>query len=123
MIWRAAEVDAAAAESLAVSTGLPVSLARTLILRGVDSAAATDRFLRPRLSDLSNPLEIPGMAAAVERLWRAVESQEAVVVFGDYDVDGVTSCCLLIQVLSALGSVASPYLPNRMDEGLSLIHI
>ncbi len=120
MIWREADVDAAAAEALANSTGLPAPLARALILRGVDSAAAADRFLRPRLSDLTNPLEIPGMAAAVERLWRAVESQEAVVIFGDYDVDGVTSCGLMIQVLSALGSVASPYLPNRMDEGYGL---
>ncbi|MEI7436723.1 MAG: DHH family phosphoesterase, partial [bacterium] len=120
MIWRAAEVDAAAAEALVVSTGLPAPLARALILRGVTSAAAADRFLRPRLSDLSDPLEIPGMAVAVERLWHAVESQESVVIFGDYDVDGVTSCGLLIQIFSALGLRASPYLPNRMDEGYGL---
>ncbi|MST01044.1 MAG: single-stranded-DNA-specific exonuclease RecJ, partial [Pedosphaera sp.] len=81
------------------------------------SAAA---FLEPRLKTLADPFLLPNMAAAVERLWIARTRAEPLVIFGDYDVDGVTSTALLLESLRALGWKAEAYLPSRMDEGYGL---
>ncbi|HEU0009990.1 MAG TPA: single-stranded-DNA-specific exonuclease RecJ, partial [Verrucomicrobiae bacterium] len=70
--------------------------------------------------DLADPFLLPNMRAAVERLFAARERGERLVIFGDYDVDGVTSTALLSEVLSALGWKADYYLPHRMDEGYGL---
>jgi single-stranded-DNA-specific exonuclease len=77
-------------------------------------------FLQPRLKNLADPFLLPNMAAAVERLLRAREQNEPLVIFGDYDVDGVTSTALLLEVLRPLGWRVDFYLPNRMDEGYGL---
>ncbi len=95
-------------------------LAQCLLNRGAGEPGAARLFLEPRLKDLADPFKLPNMAAAVERLFQARERREPVVIFGDYDVDGVTSTALLLEVLGALGWVANPYLPNRRDEGYGL---
>jgi single-stranded-DNA-specific exonuclease len=77
-------------------------------------------FLQPRLKNLADPFLLPDMAAAVDRLWRARERGEPLVIFGDYDVDGVTSTALLLEVLRPLGWQVNFYLPHRMDEGYGL---
>jgi len=64
-----------------------------------------------------DPFLLPDMAAAVDRLWYAIDHQEPVAVYGDYDVDGVTATVLLVQVLQQLGANARAYIPNRFDEG------
>lgn len=113
-------VPAGAAEALAGSTGLDLPLARTLWTRGVRDAAGADRFLNPRLSDLSDPLLLPGMPAAVDRVWRAIADAEPITVYGDYDVDGVTGTALLVMALRSLGATVNWYLPNRIEEGYGL---
>src|SRR2546423_1180139 len=92
-------------------------LAQCLVNRGFDDGQLIGRFLEPRLKELSDPFLLPNMQAAVDRLFEARERKEAIVIFGDYDVDGVTSTCLLLEVLGALGWVVHSYLPHRMDEG------
>ena len=77
-------------------------------------------FLDPRLKNLADPFLIPNMASAVDRLLKAREQNESIVIFGDYDVDGVTSTALLTEVLRALGWRVDFYLPNRFDEGYGL---
>src|SRR5207253_4562762 len=67
-----------------------------------------------------DPFLVPNMAAAVERLLRARAQNEALVIFGDYDVDGVTSTALMLQTLRPLGWTVHAYLPHRMDEGYGL---
>ena len=64
-----------------------------------------------------DPFLLPDMAIAVDRLWYAIDHQEPVAVYGDYDVDGVTATVLLVQVLQQLGANARAYIPNRFDEG------
>ncbi|HTD85167.1 MAG TPA: single-stranded-DNA-specific exonuclease RecJ, partial [Candidatus Binatia bacterium] len=81
---------------------------------------AADRFLEPRLKNLFDPCLLSGMSDAVERLFHARANGESVVIFGDYDVDGVTSTALLTDVLRALGWNVQFYLPHRMDEGYGL---
>lgn len=97
--------------------GLPMRAAELLSRRGL---ASDSGFLRPRLAELGDPWALSGMQAVVERLFRAVDAGERVTLYGDYDVDGVTSVSLLGAVLRAAGTVASIFLPDRMDEGYGL---
>jgi single-stranded-DNA-specific exonuclease len=100
--------------------GHPRLLGDLLRQRGHITPAAAEAFLDPRLDALSDPFRLPGMAAAVERLLAAVDAREKVVIYGDYDVDGVTSITLLHTVLRAYGLEPHPFLPHRVDEGYGL---
>ena len=74
---------------------------RLLAQRGINGGEAAERFLNPKLKELGDPFALPDMEAAVTRLLQAVDAGEAVVLFGDYDVDGVTSLTLLHTLLQA----------------------
>lgn len=119
-LWRPAPCDEARAGDLSTRLRIPLPAARLLCVRGLDTDEAIDRYLNPRLSDLGDPFALPAMAGAVERIWAALGAQERIVVFGDYDVDGITSTALLVQVLRALGGDVEPFLPHRMEEGYGL---
>ena len=95
-------------------------LAQCLVNRGLSDVSAIETFLHPRLKQLADPFLLPDMDKAVARLLHARDQGESLVIFGDYDVDGVTSSTLLLEVLRALGWQASSYLPHRMDEGYGL---
>lgn len=95
-------------------------LAQCLLNRGITGQTCAAEFLQPKLKHLSDPFLLPEMRAAVDRIFLAREREESVVVFGDYDVDGVTSTTLLVEVLGGLGWKVSWYLPHRLDEGYGL---
>lgn len=95
-------------------------LAQCLLNRGHSELERISGFLEPRLKSLADPFLLPNMTTAVERLFQARERKESVVIFGDYDVDGVTSTALLLEVFEKLGWQARFYLPHRMDEGYGL---
>jgi single-stranded-DNA-specific exonuclease len=95
-------------------------LAQCLLNRGHREPSAIEKFLQPRLKNLADPFLLPDMEKAVQRLLRAREQNESLVIFGDYDVDGVTSTALLLEVLRTLGWRVDFYLPSRMDEGYGL---
>ena len=118
--WSLAPSQPLFAGQLANELRITPLLAQCLLNRGLNEAGSIGAFLQPRLKHLADPFLLPNMAAAVERLFRARESNEPLVIFGDYDVDGVTSTALLIEVLRALGWIADYYLPHRMDEGYGL---
>lgn len=84
------------------------------------SAEEAGLFLRPRLASLSDPFLLPGIASAVPRIFRAIDAGERIVLFGDYDVDGVTSLALLAEMLRAYGAAPALFLPLRMEEGYGL---
>ena len=118
--WQTAPVDNAQAQIIAARLALPLPFAKVLVLRGLTEPVKTDRFLRPRLSDISDPFRMPGMAAATARIWRALDAGERISIFGDYDADGITSTALMVKVLRELGGEVSTCLPNRMTEGYGL---
>ena len=95
-------------------------LAQCLLNRGLSAPDAIAAFLQPRLKQLADPFLLPNMSAAVERLLQAHQRDEHLVIFGDYDVDGVTSTALMFEVLHSLGWKVQHYLPHRLDEGYGL---
>jgi len=118
--WSLAPPQPLLAEHLARQLKLPLLLAHCLLNRGLSDPSLIGNFLEPRLKRLADPFLLPDMAVAVERLYLALQRKEPLVIFGDYDVDGVTSTALLLEVLNRLGWQASYYLPHRMDEGYGL---
>lgn len=106
--------------ALARELGLPPALVQILYSRGYTSAEAIGRFLLPRFSDLCDPFLLPNMQSAIERIVLALAENEKIMVFGDYDVDGLTASALLFLVFNRLGANVSNYVPNRLSEGYGL---
>lgn len=100
--------------------GIPDILLKLLAQRGVEKADGVDSFLNPKLQNLSDPYLLPNMSAAVKRIMQAVDTNERVLIYGDYDVDGVTSVTLMLQILSAYGLETSYFIPKRGTEGYGL---
>lgn len=106
--------------ALADHGGIPAILLHLLAQRGVQDPDDVDFFLNPKLQDLSDPYGLPDMSKAVERIFRAIDGGERVLIYGDYDVDGVTSVTLMLRILSAYGLEASYFIPKRGEEGYGL---
>ncbi len=118
--WVDVGVDEPAASVLSSELKIPLPLARILVSRGYDSPEAAETFLSPRLSEVGDPFLLPDMAVAVERLIRALRDKERIVVFGDYDADGVTATALLSTVLTRMGGDVVGFLPSRFEDGYGL---
>jgi single-stranded-DNA-specific exonuclease len=95
-------------------------IARLLLRKGFHSLEEVEKFLRPRLGSLSDPFLLPQMHVAVSRVFAALDRQERIVLFGDYDTDGVTSLALLNEMLRAYGGTPELFLPFRLEEGYGL---
>lgn len=95
-------------------------LRQILFNRGIASPDEAEAFLRAEPNFDTNPFQMKGMRAAVDRIHAALVHGERIAVYGDYDVDGVTATALLVQVLRALGGNVQEYIPNRFDEGYGL---
>ena len=102
-----------------VSTGLPEILSRLLAQRGI-AREDLEGFLQPKLSQLSDPFEISEVDQAVERILGAIDLNQKISIFGDYDVDGVSSIAILHLTLEAYGVDAQPFIPKRSSEGYGL---
>jgi single-stranded-DNA-specific exonuclease len=118
--WRVHATDAAKATRLASELNISPVLARILVARGYTEPEDAYRFLKPSLGDLADPKRLPDIEPAVRRLARAVERKEPVLVYGDYDADGLTSTALWLTTLRKLGVRAEPYIPHREQEGYDL---
>jgi len=121
--WSCAESNKSVAAQLAASLNLSPLFAQCLLNRGFDNVERIGRFIDPRLKHLADPFLIPGMERAVDRLFDARQSSEPIVIFGDYDVDGVSASAILVEVLAVLGCKVDTYLPNRLDEGYGLSQV
>ncbi|MCX7592106.1 MAG: single-stranded-DNA-specific exonuclease RecJ, partial [Kiritimatiellae bacterium] len=119
-LWIEASADPPAAASLAHRLNIPVPVALALTARGITNPEEAEAFLNPRLSSLGDPFRIPGMREAVDRIRRAIKRGEKIVVFGDYDADGVTATALMVSVLRRLGGVVVPFVPDRFEHGYGL---
>ncbi len=118
--WAIAQPEAGLAEELAHTLSLPPLIARLMVTRGIASPAEANRFLNPSLDNLHDPGCFARMDAAVRRIRRALRENEKVLIFGDYDADGVTSTTLLQQFFRLVHFKADLYAPNRVTEGYGL---
>ncbi|MCL5098953.1 MAG: single-stranded-DNA-specific exonuclease RecJ [Candidatus Omnitrophica bacterium] len=118
--WSLAPAQPALAALLADDLGISPLLAQCLLNRGLSEPSEIAAFLRPRLSQLDDPFRLPNMERAVDRLFEARRRAEAVTIFGDYDVDGITATALLVEVLQSLGWHVNYFLPHRLEDGYGL---
>ncbi len=115
------DFDDEAVDHLAKELAVPPVLSRILLKRGIDSFDKARTYFRPDLERLHDPFLMKGMDVAVDRLHKALSNGEKILVFGDYDVDGVCGSSLLYLALSRLvGSKVTYYIPDRMKEGYGL---
>ena len=108
------------AERLVEELKLPPIIAQLLVNRNVTHPKEVTSFLNNNLSDLHSPLLLKGMKTAVARVQTALSKGEKILIYGDYDVDGITSVALLSRVLRKLGGNVIEYIPNRLEEGYGL---
>jgi single-stranded-DNA-specific exonuclease len=94
--------------------------AQILVNRGVWDVESARAFLRPHLNDLADPDLLPGMEAAVARIYEAAQNKEKMLVYGDYDVDGTSATALLVRFFRLAGLDVDYYVPHRIDEGYGL---
>lgn len=119
--WTVLAANPARERALAAELGVPPLVARVLVARGHTDAADARAFLDASLdATWADPLCIPGMAAAADCLECALDAHETIAVFGDFDVDGMTSTCLLTLALRELGARVHPFIPHRFGEGYGL---
>jgi single-stranded-DNA-specific exonuclease len=120
LVWEQRPVDDAAAARLAAALNLNLVTARLLCQRGLASPDDAARFLHPSLDQLHDPYRLADMAPAADRVLRAIERREPVVIHGDYDVDGITSTVILEKTIAALGGRVSHFIPERVRDGYGL---
>ena len=113
--------DPAVVERLQASTGLPHFLAETLVARGITDDEQAYKLLNPSLErDWLNPNDIPGMTEVADALEAAIKRKDRILVFGDFDLDGISATTVLTRGLRALGAHATPFIPLRFEEGYAL---
>src|SRR2546426_8440843 len=108
------------ARALCRELDAPLPVAQALINRGIEGAGLARRFLEPSLDDLHDPLQLLDLDRAVDRIRRATEGGEKILIHGDYDVDGITSTFLLYTALRDLGARVEYRIPHRTKDGYGL---
>ncbi|MDZ7414304.1 MAG: single-stranded-DNA-specific exonuclease RecJ, partial [candidate division KSB1 bacterium] len=108
---------------LARVLGVPEIIARLLLNRGIATPEAAQRFFHPSLDHLHDPFLMKDMDRAVARLIAALRNQERIMVYGDYDVDGITAVSMTYLLLRRLGGDVVFYIPDRLRQGYGLSEV
>jgi single-stranded-DNA-specific exonuclease len=119
-IWRTKEADPALQGLLSGALNISKVTAQLLANRGILDPVEAESFLRSSLSSCHDPFLLKDMHKAISRIKKAISDRQPVLVYGDYDVDGITSVTVLYTALKNLGAVVETYIPNRMEEGYGL---
>ncbi|MFA5143904.1 MAG: single-stranded-DNA-specific exonuclease RecJ [Candidatus Omnitrophota bacterium] len=119
-IWRTKDCDPGVQDHLSSALNISKVTAQLLVNRGIRTADVAHDFLKCSLGSCHNPFLLKDMEKAVTRIKRAISGGERILVYGDYDVDGMTSVVLLYSALKKLGANAATYIPNRIEEGYGL---
>jgi len=117
--WTIVPPSAAAAELASCLKTSPL-IAQILLNRGVATPADCSAFLAPSLHHLHQPSLLPGVVRAAERINHAIANKEKIVIYGDYDVDGITATAILWHAITLLGGQVDYYIPKRLEEGYGL---
>jgi single-stranded-DNA-specific exonuclease len=109
-----------AAEQLAACLKTSPLIAQMLINRGIVGPEDCQKFLSPSLKHLHDPGDIANLKKAAERIAKAIRDHEKIVIYGDYDVDGITATAILWHAINLLGGQVDYYIPHRLEEGYGL---
>ena len=120
MKWEFVKYDKKLAADLGAYLGVSPILGALVLQCGFTDPIRAKMFLRPKLADLDDPFRLKNLRTAVLRLISAIENKEKILVFGDYDVDGITSTTLIVEVLRHFGLEPNYFVPRRMEEGYGL---
>ncbi|HOK29479.1 MAG TPA: single-stranded-DNA-specific exonuclease RecJ [bacterium] len=107
-------------ETLYRGLGVLPSIAKVLVRRGISSPVSAERFISSQVKDVSNPFLLPDIEPALSRIKMASIDKEKICLYGDYDVDGLTSVAVVLHTMKGLGFDVSYYIPNRLSEGYGL---
>src|SRR6476646_1588514 len=118
--WVIRQGDTSQASVLAAALGVSPIVASLLCARGYQSEATAKAFLNPRLDELHDPFLMLGMTDAVKRLLYAIDNQQPILIYGDYDVDGTTGTAVLLRALNMLGATTGFHVPHRFTEGYGI---
>ena len=119
--WDVEPVDEDLSEAMSKELDIHPIISKMLIRRGVKEIRKAPPFpLNPSLADLNDPFLLDGMETAVQRIRKALRDKEPILVYGDYDVDGVSSTCLMLKTLRRLGATVDYYIPHRFREGYGI---
>ena len=116
-IWQVDSIQKISANS---SSNLHPIILQLLKKRGIVTPDQIQRYIYPKLDYLYNPMLLKDMDKAVVRIREALAKQQKILVYGDYDVDGITSCAILVKLLKNLGGSVDFYIPSRISEGYGL---
>lgn len=119
-IWRIKDSNPAAQDNLSNALNISKLTAQLLLNRGIGDVASASDFLSSSLSSCHDPFLMKDMAKAVERIKKAISKKEKILVYGDYDVDGITGVVVLYSALKNLKADVATYIPNRLEEGYGL---
>ena len=118
--WECIEVDEEKVNKIVNEYGINTLLAKILVNKNLETKEDIELFLNPTRHDFHDPFLMPDMGKAVERIIQAINNKEKILIYGDYDVDGITSITVLKEFLMERNAVVSEYIPNRLDEGYGL---
>ena len=118
--WECYETDEEKVNELIEKYHLSSLVAKILVNKNIVSKEKIELFLNPTRNDFHDPFLMPDMEKAVDRILKALKENERIIIYGDYDVDGITSITVLKNFLLERGAVVSEYIPNRLDEGYGL---
>ncbi len=119
-VWTVSEISEEQAFALSNEINVSPFLAKILLAKGFDTKESALDYLNSGAEQLGNPFELPDMQKAVDRIKKALQNNEKILVYGDYDVDGITSVAVLLRYLSFKGAQAQYYIPQRINEGYGL---
>lgn len=116
--WKLADnASSATVDNLEKELGISRALATLLAQQGIDSTEQAKKFFEPSMEEIHDPTLLHDMDKAVERIEQAVEKQEQITIYGDYDADGITSTSLMYETLLSIGANVNYYVPNRFTDG------
>jgi len=118
--WIYNECNNELVEHITKNTGISEMLARILVCKGITDIDKVNEFLNPSMKDLNDPFLLSDMEKAAKRISDSVKNEEKILIYGDYDVDGITSTSLLYNFLKAAGAMVYYYIPDRIEEGYGL---
>ena len=118
--WMYSKFDSDKVKSVAEQNGISELLARILLNRSFEEKDSIDIFLHPKIDNLYDPFLMNDMQIAVDTIVEACNNKEKITIYGDYDVDGITSVAVLKMFFADMGVEAEHYLPSRLEEGYGL---